>query len=68
LFEPGLDNVGFEVEKPAVEQVFLRELKFPLSSISLISSYSIIWDQYSRPYSGLSNIGLGSTPPPERKV
>jgi hypothetical protein len=48
---------------------FLRVLRFPLLSIPPISPHSsssiIIRGWYSRPNSGLSNSGLGSTPPQE---
>jgi hypothetical protein len=49
---------------------FLRVLRLPLPSIAPIASHLssfITPGWYTRPFSGLSNSGLGSTPPHEKK-
>jgi hypothetical protein len=58
------------VDKVALGQVFSQYFGFPLPRIPPTaphSSYSIIWDWYNRPDSGLSSSGLGSTSPQETK-
>jgi hypothetical protein len=58
--------VGFVVDKEALDQLSFQYFYFPCKSfippIAPQSSPSIIRGWYNRPFRGISNSGLGSTP------